>query len=85
MKSLNVELITPYDRRGPWEAVSVHVPAEEGPMTVLSGHHPMVCSLTGGEVRVVGDDGEIRAMNVGPGSMTVTRSTVSLIVQDVEA
>ncbi len=57
-KTFKVEVVTPERTHYSADAESLMAPAHEGYLGVLSGHHPMLCTLQPGEVRVRTAKGE---------------------------
>jgi F-type H+-transporting ATPase subunit epsilon len=62
---------------------SVTVPGEEGTMTVLGHHMPIVTYLTIGEVEVKGEKN--LDLSIGKGILTMAGNTATLLVEDEQA
>lgn len=82
MNTFKYEIITPGKVYPPCEAVSLNVLAEEGPLTVLARHQPMVCCLKNGKARITNTDLREELWNMGQGTLTVRREMVTLLVED---
>ncbi len=63
---------------------SVKVPGTSGQFEVLSGHAPIVSSLTEGEVRVLDDKGEKKRYTIERGFIEVINDEVSLLVRGLQ-
>lgn len=80
--SFQVEIVTPDAAYPSLNIVSLAVPAARGPMTVLPGHQPCICEIQRGVVRLVDEDGVVERWNVGAGTLTVRRDSMTLLVRD---
>ena len=80
MTPFTLEIVTPGEARPPREVAAVEVPAEEGRLTVLAGHQPLVCTIRAGRVRVRDASGENRIWRVGAGTLTVDPGRATLLV-----
>jgi F-type H+-transporting ATPase subunit epsilon len=80
MKSFNLEILTPLARYPRQEVTALDVPAEQGRLTVLAGHQPLVCGLRQGRIRVERTDGTREQWQIEEGFMTVLREGVTLLV-----
>jgi F-type H+-transporting ATPase subunit epsilon len=80
MNAFDMEIRTPAECHPGRRVNALDVPAEEGRLTVLAGHQPLVCAVTGGTVRIVDADGTTERWTVGPGFMSVARDGTMLLV-----
>jgi len=83
-QTFRLEIVTPGVAYPPREVVSLNVPAEEGRLTVLARHQPFICCLAGGTARITSGEGELENWNLGPGTMTVSRDTVAVLVREAQ-
>jgi F0F1-type ATP synthase epsilon subunit len=84
MNTFKLEIVTPDRAYPPRDVVSVNVPAENGPLTVLARHQAMLCCLKPGTAKIVNDDSREETWIIGPGTLTVRREIVTMLVQDAE-
>jgi F0F1-type ATP synthase epsilon subunit len=82
MNTFKFEIITPDMAYPPRDVVSVNVPAENGPLTVLARHQAMLCCLRNGRVTIVTPDSREETWTIGQGTLTVRREMVTMLVQD---
>jgi F0F1-type ATP synthase epsilon subunit len=82
MTTFNYEIITPDKAYPPREVVSLTVLAENGPLTVLARHQPMVCCLKSGKAKITTADLQEEFWNMGQGTLTVRHEMVTLLVED---
>ena len=79
MKPFNIEIITPERVALKQEVELVTVPAEEGEITILSGHIPLFSSLVAGEVRLRYDSQDY-FLSIGGGFIEVTPEKTLILV-----
>lgn len=82
MNTFKLEIVTPEMAYPPRDVVSVNVPAENGPLTVLARHQAMLCCLKNGIVKIVNPDSSEETWTIGRGTLTVRRELVTMLVQD---
>jgi F0F1-type ATP synthase epsilon subunit len=82
MNTFKLEIITPETAYPPRDVVSVNVPAENGPLTVLARHQTMLCCLKTGTAKIVNPDSREETWTIGQGTLTVRREMVTMLVQD---
>lgn len=75
---LTVELITPEEVAFKGQAVSVTLPTGDGEITVLTGHVPLVSTVSAGTMIVRNEDGE-QMFAVARGVIEVTPSSVRVL------
>jgi len=85
VNALLVEFTGPEKSYPPVETVALEVPAEKGRLTVLPGHEPFVCLLTGGDVKIRTAEGEEQTWVVEKGTMTVFRDGVTILAEVLTA
>ena len=79
---LNVVILTPDREIFNGTAEAVFVPGTNGQFEILSGHAPIVSSLTEGKIMLVGSDGKNQSFNIRKGFVEVLKNAVSLLVQE---
>lgn len=79
---LNVVILTPEREIFSGEAQAVFVPGTNGEFEILTGHAPIVSSLTDGSIKITSASGEIEIFNISKGFVEVLNNTVSLLVQE---
>ena len=81
MNTLQIDIITPNGADLIPEATFLDAPAEEGRLTVLPRHEPLICYLTGGDV-TIRESGETETQwIIGEGTLSVTQKTATVLVQ----
>ena len=83
MNSFKLGIITPDRSFPPTDVVSLNVPADKGPLTVLAHHQPMICCVNKGKAKITHADGKEELWTVEPGMLTVEREIVTLLVQNI--
>lgn len=78
---MQLTILTPEKEIFSGEIKSVKVPGTSGQFEILSGHAPIVSSLTGGEVRVLDDKGSKLLYTIERGFVEVLNDEVSLLVR----
>jgi F0F1-type ATP synthase epsilon subunit len=82
VNTFKLRIITPHSSCPTRNASSLNVPAENGRLTVLAGHQPMICLLTGGIIKFADPAGNPENWSTGPGTMAVEHNQVTLLLQD---
>lgn len=52
-KTFQIEIITPNEIFPPRNIISINLPTDDGRITVLANHQPLICSLTKGETVII--------------------------------
>jgi F0F1-type ATP synthase epsilon subunit len=84
MNTFKLEIVTPDTAYPPRDVVSVNVPAENGPLTVLARHQTMLCCLKTGTAKIVDENSHEETWTIGQGTLTVRREMVTMLVQDAK-
>ncbi len=79
MKVFRLEVITPERTVFDGDVQSVTLPAEDGAMSVLAGHAPLVATLEIGPAKVVKADGTKSWLMLGDGFVEVTHNHVRVL------
>lgn len=79
---LNVVILTPEREIFSGDAQAVFVPGTSGEFEILSGHAPIVSSLSEGSIKLIGTGGEKEIFSIKKGFVEVLNNTVSLLVQE---
>lgn len=82
-KTFKVEVVTPERTLFSAQAESLQAPASEGSLGVLTGHTPMLCTLTSGEIKLRGEKGE-EHIAVSGGFMEVSATGVIVLADAAE-
>jgi F0F1-type ATP synthase epsilon subunit len=83
VNSFKLDIITPDRSFPPREVLSLNVPADKGPLTVLAHHQPMICCVNKGKAKITDAGGNEEFWLVEPGMLTVEHEIVTLLVQDI--
>jgi len=78
---MQLTILTPEKEVYSGQIRSVKVPGTSGQFEILSGHAPIVSSLTEGEVRVLDDQGAKLLYTIDRGFVEVLNDEVSLLVR----
>jgi F-type H+-transporting ATPase subunit epsilon len=81
-RTFTLEMIAPDQAPPPQAVASLNVPAENGRLTVLARHQPIVCALRPGTITVTDAKGEARAWQIGAGVLTVQDNRATLLVRE---
>ena len=82
MNSFKLKITTPQKKLFEGPAQSVTVPGEEGIMTVLKGHVPLLSSLAKGEIKVIKTDTSEDTFKIDGGFMEVNEHAVSILLKE---
>lgn len=78
---MQLTILTPEKEVYSGKIKSVKVPGTSGQFEILSGHAPIVSSLTEGEVRVLDNEGKKQLYTIDRGFIEVLNDEVSLLVR----
>lgn len=78
---MNLLVLTPEKELFNGQIKSVKVPGTTGQFEILSGHAPIVSSLTLGIVRIIDEKGVESKIEIDKGFIEVLQNEVSLLVQ----
>lgn len=78
---MHLTILTPEKEVFTGQIKSVKVPGTSGQFEILSGHAPIVSSLTEGEVRVLDEQGQKQQYTIERGFIEVLNDEVSLLVR----
>ena len=81
---LHVEIYTPEKTVFKGEAQSVQMPGNDGLFEVLSGHAPLISSLSKGNVRIKDDAENNSHYGIDGGFVEVLNDHVSILVEGVK-
>lgn len=80
MAELEVDVVAADRRVWRGGAQMVSVPAADGDMGILPGHTPVLAALRAGDVRITTSGGEVRAVQVDEGFLSVDHNRVTVVV-----
>ena len=78
---MNLIILTPEKEIYNGRVKSVKVPGTTGQFEILTGHAPIVSSLTEGKIRVLDGDGNKTEFNIDSGFVEVIKNEISLLVR----
>ena len=81
MPAFQAEIITPDSALSLPDVRVLHAPGAQGRFTILYGHVPLVSSLQPGPLVLELQSGRRRQWDVGPGTLTVDREGVVILVR----
>lgn len=85
MAHLEVDLVAADRKVWSGEATAVSAPAADGEIGILPGHAPVLTLLRPGTIRIAAVDGDLRAVRVDSGFLSVDNNRVTLVVHRAEA
>lgn len=77
---MNLIVLTPEKELYSGEISSVKVPGAKGQFEILSGHAPIVSSLSAGKIRVLDKVGKKTEIEIAKGFVEVLRNEVTLLI-----
>lgn len=80
MAELEVDVVAADRRVWRGSASAVSVPAADGDLGILPGHTPVLAVLKAGSVRITTTSGQVRAMKVDEGFLSVDSNRVTVVV-----
>jgi F-type H+-transporting ATPase subunit epsilon len=80
MPALKLTIATPEKKLFEGEADSVSVPGQEGQLTILAGHAPLLSSLSTGKIKVMTTSGE-EAFEANGGLIEVNETGATIFVK----
>lgn len=83
MNTFALEIVTPNGAEPVRHITSLGVPAEEGRLTVLAHHQPLICLLRKGTLVLGDENGTKVTRDIEEGSMRVTREGVTLLLRGI--
>jgi F-type H+-transporting ATPase subunit epsilon len=83
-RSFSLEIVTPEGVSFAGEVTGLKAPGAEGSFGVLANHHPMICSLGVGELKVVDKAGSERFMAITGGFFEVAGNKAIVLVDTAE-
>ncbi len=81
MKLLHIQLVTPERQVLAQEARSVTCPTQDGQITVLPGHAPLITTLRSGEL-IVRTESDEHSIHIAGGFMQITAGGGTIILAD---
>ena len=84
MNTFKLEIVTPDGSIPVRDVLALDVPAEEGRLTVLADHAPLVCWVTDGTAGITDSEGSEENWTIRRGTLRVTPDLVTLLVQSAE-
>jgi len=82
MNTFSLAIVTPARSHSVREVVSLEVPGEEGRLTILAHHEPLVCLLRPGVVHIRTSEGDPDDWIIEGGTLTVAPDSVTLLTRD---
>lgn len=82
MKLFDLEVLTPEKKMYSGKAESVFAMAEQGSLTILADHAPLVSSLTFGPVKIKDETGKVSSFRLKSGLLKVLNNRVSVLIRD---
>ena len=83
-KTINFEIVTPERTLLKTEILQVNVPTQEGEITVLPEHTPLVSTLKTGVIEISKEDGSLEIMSVAGGFLEVLLDKVVILADNAE-
>ncbi len=83
-KTINFEIVTPERTILKTKIFQVTVPTQEGDITVLPEHTPLVSSLKTGVLEITKEDGNIEIMSVAGGFLEVLLDKVVVLADNAD-
>jgi len=68
----------------PRDVTAINLPTDDGRLTVLAHHQPLICSLTDGETLISTEDGARETWATGQGAISVENNKATLLVRSAE-
>ena len=84
MPTFQLEIVTPEKTVYSGEVERLRAPGTEGGFGVLAGHHPMLASLSIGEMVFSEQEQEPRSIAIGGGFAEVQRDRVTVLAETAE-
>ncbi len=79
--TFTMEVVTPKRIIAPRAVQAMNLPTDDGRVTILAHHQPLISSLTEGRMSVVSPDGEKQEWNIGTGVVEVGDNSATLFVR----
>jgi len=83
-KTINFEIVTPERTLLKTKILQVTVPTQEGDITVLPEHTPLVSSLKTGVLEITKEDGNLEIMSVAGGFLEVLLDKVVVLADNAD-
>lgn len=83
-KTINFEIVTPERTLLKTEILQVIIPTQEGDITVLPEHTPLVSNLKIGVLEITKEDGSIEVMSVAGGFLEVLLDKVVVLADNAD-
>jgi F-type H+-transporting ATPase subunit epsilon len=83
-KTINFEIVTPERTLLKTKIFQVTVPTQEGDITVLPEHSPLVSNLKTGVLEIVKEDGSLEIMSVSGGFLEVLLDKVVVLADNAD-
>jgi len=83
-KTINFEIVTPERILLKTKILQVTVPTQEGDITVLPEHTPLVSSLKTGVLEITKEDGNLEIMSVAGGFLEVLLDKVVVLADNAD-
>lgn len=80
----HAQILTPSGALYDGQAAGVKVPGEKGPFEVLTGHAPIMSTLTAGTVVVKDQNLQTHSFNVTGGFVEVVENRLTLLAESVQ-
>jgi F-type H+-transporting ATPase subunit epsilon len=82
MNTFAFEIVTPAQAHPAREVVSVDAPGEDGRLTIMARHEPLVCLLRAGPVNIRTAEGGQETWSVAGGALAVRPDGVTLLTTE---
>ncbi|MCF7794916.1 ATP synthase F1 subunit epsilon [Patescibacteria group bacterium] len=83
-KTINFEIVTPERTLLKTKILQVTVPTQEGDITVLPEHTPLVSSLKTGVLEITKEDGNLEIMSVAGGFLEVLLDKIVVLADNAD-
>jgi len=82
MNTFPLTIVTPAEARPARDVISVDLPGEEGRLTIMAHHEPLVCLLRQGVAQIRTSEGDPQDWVIEGGTLTVSLDSVTLLTRD---
>lgn len=82
MKLFDLEVLTPEKKMYSGKAESVFAMAEQGSLTILADHAPLVSSIAPGPIRIKDEKGQAVSFSAKSGALKVLNNRVSVLIRE---
>jgi len=85
MREFSLEIVTESGREHVEGVTLLDVPAEDGRLSIMGGHQPLICTLTNGNIRAVRINDEVLYWRINDGTIIVESDRVRLVTTEALA